>query len=225
MKPFFAILIILFCTTIAQIANAQQWSTFDTNGHPKAKGVWAAVKYPSGWEINIFKDNWRPTISVDTVEKFGHYNNYTNVDKTLFVQIMKPHLFESFPDFGAMTEDEIRTMYEQSMIPRGGKHSTNEIAPPMFIVKTVRKIIHENYYGARVGVSGIIGKNGRTYYVEQESMSIVYKIQGGEDRAITLGCSNGSILDNRRAVEQAQYQDTYNLCNTFFGSLTVFNKQ
>lgn len=48
----------------AQVFN----SKFDTKNHPKAKGVWATVRYPIGWQS---KEGERPNI----VQKFtGDYN-------------------------------------------------------------------------------------------------------------------------------------------------------
>ena len=113
MKTFFSIMAVLLCTAIAQMAHAQQWPSFDTNGHPKAKGVWATVRYPSGWELERLDEVFAST-SADTVKKFGYYDQRAQVEKNLFLQIVEPGTFEKVPDYNAMTEQEIKELMASS---------------------------------------------------------------------------------------------------------------
>lgn len=66
MKFIQLIALMFFCIS----SNAQVLSSkFDTKNHPKAKGVWATVRYPTGWQA---KEGERPNI----VQKFsGDYND------------------------------------------------------------------------------------------------------------------------------------------------------
>jgi hypothetical protein len=74
------VLMALLLLTLHAWADAQVFnSKFDTKNHPKAKGVWATVRYPTGWQS---KEGERPNI----VQKFtGDYNGMFVV---LMLQIM-----------------------------------------------------------------------------------------------------------------------------------------
>ena len=75
MKKLLMLLLYMLClSTNAQVLN----SKFDTKNHPKAKGVWVTVRYPTEWEA---KEGERPNI----VKKFSGY--YKGIFVMLALQI------------------------------------------------------------------------------------------------------------------------------------------
>ena len=87
MKNFVILLLCVFSLfSNAQVLN----SKFDTKNHPKAKGVWATVRYPTEWQP---KEGERPNI----VQKFS--GDYKGLFVMLAIQIM---------DAGAPVEKECR---------------------------------------------------------------------------------------------------------------------
>lgn len=74
-------LVIFLCTVLLFVenVNAQSLNRIDLTGHPKAKGIAIAVKYPSDWDV---KEGERPNI----VKKFT--KNYSDSIGMLMVQVL-----------------------------------------------------------------------------------------------------------------------------------------
>lgn len=77
-KTFWVSLFLLTITPIANV-NSKTLTRIDLTGHPKAKGVAIAVKYPSDWEA---KEAERPNI----VKKFT--KNYADSIAMMMVQVL-----------------------------------------------------------------------------------------------------------------------------------------
>lgn len=76
MKNFYIFLLI---TLLSTQLSAQSLSRIDLTGHPKAKGIAIAVKYPSDWDV---KEAERPNI----VKKFT--KNYSDSIAMMMVQVI-----------------------------------------------------------------------------------------------------------------------------------------
>ena len=194
MKKF---LLLLF-SLLSFIANAQALnSKFDSKNHPKAKGVWATVRYPTGWEV---KEGERPNI----VQKFS--GDYNDMFVVLALQIL---------DAGAPVEKECSDMSISEFAEAFSDKASNQI------VTNVKKTRHEEKPAFLYDMRGTYERAGMSLVTSHRVMTVCYK-----KTMISSWCSptkidkvNQIITSNSQQLKVAQP-----LCFQFFNSLVLMDK-
>jgi hypothetical protein len=180
-------------TAGAQVLN----SKFDTKNHPKAKGVWATVRYPTGWEV---KEGERPNI----VQKFS--GDYNDMFVVLALQILNA---------GAPVEKECSAMTNAEFAEAFSDKSANQI------VSNVKKTKHEEKPAFFYDVSGTSERAGMTVVTSHKIMTICYK-----NTIISTWCSPMKIDKVNQIItsNQQQLKAATSLCFQFFNSLVLMDK-
>ena len=194
MKKFLLLLFSLLSFT----ANAQALnSKFDSKNHPKAKGVWATVRYPTGWEV---KEGERPNI----VQKFS--GDYNDMFVVLALQIL---------DAGAPVEKECSDMSNAEFADAFSDKANNQI------VTNVKKTRHEDKPAFLYDLRGTYERAGMSFVTSHRVMTVCYK-----KTMISSWCSpmkidkaNQVITSNEQQLKIAQP-----LCFQFFNSLVLMDK-
>ena len=191
MKTLNCILLLLFCS----VANSQVLnSKFDSKNHPKAKGVWATVRYPSAWEV---KEGERPNI----VKKFS--GNYNDMFVILSLQIL---------DAGGEVEKECSDMPTSEFAEIYSDKSINQIAT------NVKKTKHEGKPAFLFDLRGTYERAGMSFTTIHRAMTVCHK-----NTMISTWCSpmkfdytKQSIISNTQQLLAANP-----LCFQFFNSLVL----
>jgi hypothetical protein len=194
MKKFLLLLFSLLSFIVtAQVLN----SKFDSKNHPKAKGVWATVRYPTGWEV---KEGERPNI----VQKFS--GDYNDMFVVLALQIL---------DAGAPVEKECSDMSIAEFAEAFSDKASNQI------VTNVKKTRHEEKPAFLYDMRGTYERAGMTLVTSHRVMTVCYK-----KTMISSWCSptkidkiNQVITSNSQQLKVAQP-----LCFQFFNSLVLMDK-
>ncbi len=172
-------------------------SKYDTKNHPKAKGIWATVRYPQGW---VAKEGERPNI----VQKFtGDY-------KGLFVMLAL-----QITDAGAPVEKECA---ETSASAFGRDMVDGE--DNLKILK-IKKIKHEEKPAYMYDLQSNIERAGLATSTTSRVMSVCYK-----NTLVSAWCSPMKI-DTKNTLIQSNQNDLEsinNLCFQFFNSLVLMDK-
>lgn len=188
------IFLLLICTSInAQVLN----SKFDTKNHPKAKGVWATVRYPTEWEA---KEGERPNI----VKKFSGY--YKGIFVMLALQIK---------DAGEPIEQECTGM------------STSEFSSALTEGETdiklnnMKKTRHEEKPGFIYEMSYSSERAGKTLSNYSKVMMICNK-----KAMIFMNCSGMKIDKQNQTFTSTRREllEVEPMCFQFFNSLVVMDK-
>ena len=176
----------------AQVLN----SKFDTKNHPKAKGVWATVRYPSEWQP---KEGERPNI----VQKFS--GDYKGLFVMLAIQIM---------DAGAPVEKECR---ETSAIEFGKDLSDDANQK----VTAIKKGSHEGKPAYFYDIESKIERAGMATTTRSRVMSVCYK-----NTLVSTWCSPMKIDMQKQSMftTQQHLSDVNPLCFQFFNSLVLMDK-
>ena len=195
MKKFSLLLLslILICTSVnAQVLN----SKFDTKNHPKAKGVWATVRYPTEWQP---KEGERPNM----VQKFS--GDYKGLFVMLAIQIM---------DAGAPVEKECR---ETSAIEFGKDLSDDANQK----VTAIKKGSHEGKPAYFYDIESKIERAGMATTTRSRVMSVCYK-----NTLVSTWCSPMKIDMQKQSMftTQQHLSDVNPLCFQFFNSLVLMDK-
>lgn len=191
------ILAILLLCLFSLFSNAQVLnSKFDTKNHPKAKGVWATVRYPSEW---LPKEGERPNI----VQKFS--GDYKELFVMLAIQIM---------DAGAPVEKECR---ETSAIEFGKDLSDGENQK----VTAIKKGSHEGKPAYFYDIESKQERAGMTTNTRSRVMSVCYK-----NTLVSTWCSPMKIDLQKQSIftTQQHLSDVNPLCFQFFNSLVLMDK-
>lgn len=192
-KYIFLIGLLLTLNINAQILG----SKFDTKNHPKAKGVWATVRYPTGWEV---KEGERPNI----VKKFT--GDYNGLFVMLAIQIM---------DAGAPVEKECK---EASAVEFG-----NDISePPTSKVTTIKKGMHENKPAFFYDIESKVERAGNSPTLTRSRvMTVCHK-----NTLVSAWCSPMKIDMVKQSVytTQQHLNDVNSLCFQYFNSLVLMDR-
>ena len=186
-------LLTLHAWTGAQVFN----SKFDTKNHPKAKGVWATVRYPTGWQS---KEGERPNI----VQKFtGDYNG-------MYVALMLQIL-----DAGAPVEQECSSMSAAEFSETIADKASNQIMLKM------QKTKHEDKPGFIYEIQQKIERAGTTNTITNKVMTVCYK-----NTMVSAWCGPMLIdTQNQRVISTSkQIQQAEPMCFQFFNSLVLMDK-
>ena len=169
---------------------------FDTKNHPKAKGVWATVRYPTEWQP---KEGERPNI----VQKFS--GDYKGLFVMLAIQIM---------DAGAPVEKECR---ETSAIEFGKDLSDDANQK----VTAIKKGSHEGKPAYFYDIESKQERAGMATTTRSRVMSVCYK-----NTLVSTWCSPMKIDMQKQSMftTQQHLSDVNPLCFQFFNSLVLMDK-
>ena len=190
--------ILLLFSLLSLVANAQVLnSKFDTKNHPKAKGVWATIRYPTGWEI---EEGERPNV----VKKFsGNYNN-------LYV-VLSLHIL----DVGSPVEKECNEMQIPEFTESISTNGANQVAT------NVKKIRHESKPAFIYEMQGKYERAGNSFQMSSKGMTVCYK-----QTMISAWCSPSKIDRANQTISSNQQQLNLvnSLCLQYFNSLILMDK-
>lgn len=177
----------------AQILN----SKFDTKNHPKAKGVWATVRYPTGWEV---KEGERPNI----VQKFS--GDYNDMFVVLSLQILNA---------GAPVEKECTDMGTAEFADAFSDKTSNQ-----FVVN-VKKSKHEGKPAFLYEVQSKLERAGISIQASHKLMTVCYK-----NTLISAWCSPSKIdyATKSMSTSQRELNAASPLCLQYFNSLVLMDK-
>ncbi len=189
---FFLLTALISLNSNAQVLN----SKFDTKNHPKAKGVWATVRYPTEWQP---KEGERPNI----VQKFS--GDYKGLFVMLAIQII---------DAGAPVEKECR---ETSAIEFGKDLSDDANQK----VTAIKKGSHEGKLAYFYDIESKIERAGMATTTRSRVMSVCYK-----NTLVSTWCSPMKIDMQKQSMftTQQHLSDVNPLCFQFFNSLVLMDK-
>ena len=192
------ILQFLFLLFISINSNAQALSSkFDTKNHPKAKGVWATIRYPTGWQN---KEGERPNI----VQKFsGEYNGMIVV---LQLQIL---------DVGEPTEKECRNMSATDFAEVFSDPANSQFA------SNVKKTNHEERPAFIYETQSNIERAGLSVKVTNKVMSVCHK-----NNLISAWCGPFKYDMAKATISSSQRELNLvaPLCLQYFNSLVLMDK-
>lgn len=176
----------------AQVLN----SKYDTKNHPKAKGIWLTIKYPTGWET---KEGERPNI----VQKFS--GEYKNIYTTLILQIAKA---------GGPIENECSTTSAKEMEEILSDPDANQ-----FAIET-KKTKHENKPAFIYDVEIKNERAGLSYKTSHRVMTVCYK-----NTMISAWCSPVKIdyTNKQFGSNKNDLKEIAPLCFQFFNSLVLMD--
>lgn len=175
----------------AQVLGAK----FDTRNHPKAKGVWATVRYPAAWQP---KEGERPNI----VQKFS--GDYKDLFVMLAIQIL---------DAGGPVEKECR---DTSAVQFGKDISDGESQK----ITTIKKGNHENKPTYFYDFESRQERAGVTMTTRSRVMTVCYK-----NTLVSAWCSPMKIDKEKQTMftTQQHLNDVNPLCFQFFNSLVLMD--
>lgn len=191
----FALLVLFSVSCLhsnAQVLN----SKFDTKSHPKGKGVWATVRYPSDW---LAKEGERPNI----VQKF--VGDYSGMFVVLSIQIM---------DVGAPVEQECR---EKTTAGFAEDFSDKESG---LIVTAVKKTKHENKPAFVYESSAETARAGSSFSILNKVMTVCHRktLVSLYCSAMTVDKASQTLKSTRNEMRVAEP-----LCFQYFNSLVLMD--
>jgi hypothetical protein len=172
-------------------------SKYDTKNHPKAKGVWATIRYPTGWEA---KEGERPNI----VQKFsGEYNG-------LFVMLAL-----QIKDAGGPVEKECASMSKKDF----GDLFSDE--PSQLHSRNVQKTNHEGKPAFIYEMQQTLERAGNSITTSHKVLTLCYK-----NTMISAWCSPMQIdrMNNRITSTFQDVNAAQPLCFQFFNSLVLMDR-
>jgi len=189
---------ILFLTSLLANVSAQTLTAkFDSKNHPKAKGVWATVRYPTGWEV---KEGERPNI----VKKFvGDYNG-------MFVMLSLQIL-----NAGGPVEKECTDMNVAEFSDAFTDKESNLIA------FNAKKIRHEEKPAFIYEMQANVERAGNSFKTTSKVMTVCYKnnLVSAWCSPSTLDMKNQTMTSTANEIKRAE-----SLCFQFFNSLVLMDK-
>jgi len=193
MKSLYCLLLLLFSVS----SSAQVFSSkFDTKNHPKAKGVWATIRYPTGWDS---KEGERPNI----VQKFsGDYNGMIVV---LQLQIL---------DVGGPAEKECRNMSVGDFAEAFSDPANNLVAT------NVKKIRHEGKPAFGYELHMDVERAGISVKTSNKVMSVCHR-----NTMISAWCGPFKFDATRGSISSSQRELNLvaPLCFQYFNGLVLMD--
>jgi len=184
----------LICSSIkAQVLGAK----FDTKNHPKAKGVWATVRYPTGWQQ---KEGERPNI----VQKFS--GDYNDMFVVLSLQILNA---------GAPVEKECSDMGTAEFAEAFSDKPSSQFAV------NVKKSKHEEKPAFLYEMQSKLERAGLSIQATHKVMTVCYK-----STLISAWCSPSKIdyVTKSMTSTQRELNAANPLCLQYFNSLVLMDK-
>lgn len=177
----------------AQVLN----SKFDTKNHPKAKGVWATVRYPNEWEA---KEGERPNI----VKKFSGY--YKGIFVMLALQIKAAEV---------PIEKECAEMSTAEFSSALTEGETN------ITLSNMKKNRHEDKPGFIYEMGYASERAGKSLSNYSKVMMICHK-----KAMIFMNCSGMNIDKQNQTFSSTRREllEVEPMCFQFFNSLVVMDK-
>lgn len=194
MKILKFIFILLICSSInAQVLN----SKFDTKNHPKAKGVWATIRYPTGWQV---KEGERPNI----VKKFS--GDYNGMFVVLSLQILNA---------GGPVENECSAMKPAEFSDAFSDRANNQV------VVNVNKSKHEEKPAFIYEMQSIVERAGMSVSTSHKVMTVCHK-----NTLVSAWCSPSIIDTNKQTMTSSskELSSASPLCFQYFNSLVLMDK-
>ncbi|MDL2286069.1 hypothetical protein LJC24_01335 [Desulfococcaceae bacterium OttesenSCG-928-F15] len=179
-------LIFLFGT-----AYANEWLTFDSQGDPKAKGLWITVKYPKGWDA---LDDKRP----DWVKTFRSRNRIEKTMKLFGLSVMETP---------KKTNELLESLSHEEWVSLGKK-----AIPKHAELRSINRIRHEGRSGLLLSFSAEDEKNGEQLYTEFDAMILF-----SGNKMVALHCSTTGLDEGQIASEHVS--NTRAVCLQYFNSL------
>jgi hypothetical protein len=176
----------------AQVLN----SKFDTKNHPKAKGVWATVRYPTGWQK---EEGERPNI----VQKFS--GDYNDMFVVLSLQIVNA---------GAPVEKECSDMRVAEFAEAFSDKPSNQFAV------NVKKSKHEEKPVFLYEMQSKLERAGLSIQATHKVMTVCYK-----NTLISAWCSPSKIdyVTKSMTSSQRELNAASPLCLQYFNSLVLID--
>ena len=197
LKKYKAIIAVVLLA-LNTLLGAQVFSSkFDTKNHPKAKNVWATVRYPNGWQS---KEGERPNI----VQKFtGDYNG-------MYVMLML-----QIKDAGAPVEKECSDMPTSEFADTFSDKPNNQIAV------NVKKTKHEDKPAFIYDMQSKMERAGITMRMAHRVMTVCYK-----NAIISAWCSPSKFDNQTKTVISTDRElgASNSLCFQYFNSLVLMDK-
>lgn len=192
-KLMLVVLAIISFNANAQVLNGR----FDTKNHPKAKGVWATIKYPAGWEV---KEGERPNI----VQKFS--GDYNDVFVVLSLQILNA---------GGPVEKECVDTGINEFAEAFSDKASNQL------VVNVRKSKHEEKPAFLYDMQTTIERAGMSMQIDHKVMTVCYK-----NILISAWCSPSKFDKRTKLISSTQREmnAVSPLCFQFFNSLVLMDR-
>jgi len=172
-------------------------SKYDTKNHPKAKGIWATIRYPTGWEA---KEGERPNI----VQKFsGDYNG-------LFVMLAL-----QIKDAGGPVEKECTGMSKKEFADIFSDDSSQ------LHVSNVQKTNHEGKPAFIYQMQQTLDRAGNSITTSHKVLTLCYK-----NTMISAWCSPMQIdrINNKITSIFQDVNAAQPLCFQFFNSLVLMDR-
>lgn len=179
-------------------ANAQMFGAkFDTKNHPKAKGVWLTVRYPTGWEA---REGERPNI----VQKFS--GDYNDMYVILSLQIL---------DAGGAVEKECSGMSTSEFADAFSDRANNQF------VTNVVKTKHEEKPAFIYEMQSTLQRAGMTFTTTNKVMTLCHR-----NTLISAWCSPSKFdkATNSIVSSQQQLASISSICFQYFNSLVLMDK-
>lgn len=176
----------------AQVLNGK----FDTKNHPKAKGVWATVRYPAEWQP---KEGERPNM----VQKFS--GDYKGLFVMLAIQIL---------DAGAPVEKECKET-------AAGDFGNDMSQPGITKVTAIKKGMHENKPTYFYDIESKIERAGNAPTTTRSRvMTVCHKTT-----FVSAWCNPMKIDKEKQSLftTQQHLNDVNPLCVQFFNSLVLMD--
>ena len=187
-------LLVAFVTTLAHAQVLSQ--KFDSKDHPKAKGVWATVRYPYGFEV---KEGERPNI----VQKFS--GEYKGLYTVLSLQILNA---------GAPIEAECKNTSAKEMTEAFSDSSADMLA------QNLKKTTHENKPAFIYDARAIVARGGVSLTTYHRVMTVCHK-----NAMISMWCSPTRIDYGNKSANSlsSDLNEVAPLCFQFFNSLVLMD--
>jgi len=193
LKCSLLIALLLGISASAQVFN----SKFDSKNHPKAKGDWVTVRYPTGWEA---KEGERPNI----VQKFS--GDYKDMYVVLALQIL---------DAGGDVEKECKDMSVSSFADAFSDKANNQ-----FVIN-VTKTKHEEKTAFMYVMQSTLQRAGISTTLNNKVMTLCHK-----NTLISVWCSPTRFnrAQNQIVSTQRELDEVNPICFSFFNSLVLMDK-
>lgn len=170
-------------------------NSFDSKGHPKARGLWLSVKYPSGWAAS---EGERPHI----VQRFQNLTSRSTI--VLQLQILDSEAGQKLEE--VCREASGQEWDEAASDSRSGAKVTGS-----------RKIQIGGKPAFLSDVFGSFQRSGVKGVVLARQMSVCYK-----DKLVYLWCGTAAEISDEMSARR-RLSDAEGLCRLYFNSLVLLD--
>jgi hypothetical protein len=192
LKLFFIAGLVFSISSSAQVFN----SKFDTKNHPKAKNVWATIKYPTGWEA---REGERPNI----IQKFsGDYKSFYTI---LSLQILN-------------TSEPVEA-HCKAVSAKGIEGIFSDPASSQFATNA-KKIMHENKPAFIYDLEHRVERAGFSLITNHRVMTVCH-----QKTMLSAWCSPSKMdyVSKQFSSNKNDLNEITSLCFQFFNSLVLMD--